>query len=149
MSVQVYRIHDRRFPALSGFGASVRGGRWNPRGVPVVYTSPAYEGTLLEILAHMEASRVPRGHVASRMVLPSGCDMLVLDEASRPDWSNRTASRDIGRDWVESQRSLALEVPSYVAQPWGRNVLLNPRHPDFGRVRVAEVVDVGWDPRLF
>ncbi len=149
MSVQVYRIHDRRFPALSGFGASVRGGRWNPRGVPVVYTSPAYEGTLLEILAHMEASRVPRGHVASRMVLPRGCDVLVLDQCEHPDWSNRTASRDIGRDWVESQRALALEVPSYIAQPWGRNVLLNPRHPDFARVRVAEVVDVGWDPRLY
>ena len=149
MSVQVYRVHDRRFSALSGFGAGVRGGRWNPRGVPIVYTSLAYEGALLEILAHMGASRVPRRHVASRMVLPSGCDVLVLDEADQPDWPDRTASRDLGRDWAESRRSLALEVPSYVAQPWGRNVLLNPRHPDFGRVRVAEVVDVGWDPRLF
>ena len=117
--------------------------------MPVVYTSPAYEGTLLEVLAHMEASHIPKGHVASRIVLPNGCDVQVLDEAGYPDWSDRTASRDIGRDWVESQRSLALQVPSHVAQPWGRNVLLNPRHVDFGRVRVAEVVDVGWDPRLF
>lgn len=54
-----------------------------------------------------------------------------------------------GLHWIESQRSLALEVPSHVAQPWGRNVLLNPRHADFDRVRVAEIVDVGWDPRLF
>ena len=147
--MDVYRIHDRRFHALSGFGAGVRGGRWNPRGIPVVYTSPAYEGTLLEILAHVEASPIPRGHVASRIDLPVGCEVLDLDEDDYPDWSDRTASRDIGRDWVESRRSLALRVPSHVAQPWGRNVLLNPRHPDFGRVRVVEVVDVGWDPRLF
>lgn len=86
--MDIYRIHDRRFDALSGFGAGARGGRWNPRGVPVVYTSPAYEAMLLE-------------------------------------------------------------VPSHVTQPWGRNVLLNPRHADFDRVRVAEIVDVGWDPRLF
>jgi len=147
--VDVYRIHDRRFHALSGFGAGARGGRWNPRGVPVVYTSPAYEGTLLEVLAHMEASHIPRGHVASRIVLPNRSDVKVLDEVDFPDWSDRTASRGIGRDWVESQRSLALEVPSYVAKPWGRNVLLNPRHADFDRVRVAEVADVGWNPRLF
>ena len=97
----------------------------------------------------MGASRIPRGHVASRIVLPNRRDVQVLDEADFPDWSDRTASRGIGRDWVESQRSLALQVPSYVAQPWGRNVLLNPRHADFDRVRVAEIVDVGWDPRLF
>ncbi|MDE2782650.1 MAG: RES domain-containing protein [Gemmatimonadota bacterium] len=147
--MDVYRIHDRRFHALSGFGANARGGRWNPRGVPVVYTSPAYEGTLLEVLAHMEASHIPRGHVASRIVLPNRCDVKVLDEADFPDWSDRTVSRGIGRDWVESQRSLALEVPSHIAQPWGRNVLLNPRHADFDRVRVAEIADIGWDPRLF
>ncbi|MDE2752729.1 MAG: RES domain-containing protein, partial [Gemmatimonadota bacterium] len=111
--------------------------------------SPAYEGTLLEVLAHMEASHIPRGHVASRIVLPNRCDVKVLDEADFPDWSDRTVSRGIGRDWVESQRSLALEVPSHVAQPWGRNVLLNPRHADFDRVRVAEIADIGWDPRLF
>ena len=92
---------------------------------------------------------MPRGHVASRMVLPSGCAVRVLAEDVHTGWPDRTISRDIGRQWVESRRSLALQVPSHVAQPWGRNVLLNPRHPEFGRVRVAEVVDVGWDPRLF
>lgn len=147
--MDVYRIHDRRFHALSGFGAGVRGGRWNPRGVPVVYTSPAYEGTLLEVLAHMEASRIPRGHVASRIVLPGDCEVRVLDSDDCPDWSDRAACRDIGREWIESRRSLALQVPAYVAQPWGRNVLLNPHHPHFGRVRVGKVADVGWDPRLF
>lgn len=40
-------------------------------------------------------------------------------------------------------------VPSLVARPWGRNVVLIPDHPDFARVRVAEVVDVRWDPRLY
>ena len=150
MPVQVYRIHDRRFHALSGRGAALKGGRWNPPGLPVVYTSAAYEGTLLEVLARAVARRIPRGHVASRIVLPDGCEVQRLDASEKPPhWFDRMRSQEIGRAWAESQRALALEVPSYIAQPWGRNVLLNPRHPDFGRVRVAEVVDVGWDPRLF
>ena len=65
--------------------------------------------------------------------------MRVLDEAEHADWRDWRRSREIGRHWVDSVRSLALKVPSFVAQPWGRNVLLNPRHPDFARVRVAEV----------
>lgn len=28
--MHVYRIHDRRFDALSGEGAALRSGRWNP-----------------------------------------------------------------------------------------------------------------------
>lgn len=40
-------------------------------------------------------------------------------------------------------------VPSFAARPWGRNVVLNPRHPDFCSVRVAEVVPATWDTRLF
>ena len=115
-----------------------------------MYTSAAYEGTLLEVLARAVARRIPHGHVASRIVLPVGCEVQRLHVAEEPPhWFDRMRCQEIGRAWAESQRALALEVPSYIAQPWGRNVLLNPRHPDFARVRVAEVVDVGWDPRLF
>ncbi len=42
----------------------------------------------------------------------------------------------------------ALKIPSLVAQPWGWNVILNPLHPDFERVSVAEAVDVVWDGRF-
>lgn len=146
---EVFRIHDRRFHALSGMGAALKGGRWNPPGLPVVYTSSAYEGTLLEVLARVVAKRIPQGHVASRIVLPGDCEVQRLDATEPPDRFDRQGCQEIGRAWAASQHSLALEVPSFVARPWGRNVLLNPRHEDFGRVRVAAVVEVRWDPRLF
>ena len=144
-----FRIHDRRFPALSGVGAALRGGRWNPPGLQVVYASLAYEGTLLETLARVAGAKVPRGHVASRIVLPEGCEVNRLGASEAPDWFDWAASQEIGRAWADSGRSLALDVPSFVARPWGRNVLLNPRHADFCRIRVAAVADIEWDPRLF
>jgi len=146
---EVYRIHDRRFPALSGGGAAIRGGRWNPPGIPVVYTSVAYEGTILEMLARVVARGVPTGQVASRIVLPENAAVHTFDETGHPDWRRWRRSHDVGREWVDSGRTFALVVPSLVARPWGRNVVLNPAHPDFARVRVAEVVDVRWDPRLY
>ena len=147
--MEVYRIHDRRFHALSGMGAALRSGRWNPVGVPVIYTSLAYEGTLLEVMARAVARGAPAGHVASRLEVPGDCGVEILEEADWPGWRDRVRSQEIGRAWVDAGRSVALVVPSYVARPWGRNVVLNPRHPDFGAVRVAEAVAVIWDTRLF
>ena len=104
---------------------------------------------MLEALAQVEIGRIPTGHVASRIVLPTDAEAHAFDEAEHPDWRRRVYSHEVGREWVDSGRSLALVVPSLVARPWGRNVVLNPAHPDYARVRVAEVVDVRWEPRLY
>ena len=82
-------------------------------------------------------------------MLPTDAEVHTFDETEHTDWRRRRRSHELGREWVDSGRSLALVVPSLVARPWGRNVVLNPAHPDFARVRVAEVVDVRWDPRLY
>jgi len=46
--LEVFRIHNRRYDSLDGFGAAMVGGRWNPVGLPVIYASLGYEGALLE-----------------------------------------------------------------------------------------------------
>lgn len=147
--MEAYRIHNRRFGALCGAGSARLGGRWNPRGVPLVYASPSYEGSLLETLARAEIGVLPIDHVASRIVLPKGHEVPALSEAEHPDWRDGVRSHAIGVAWAASEHSVALLVPSYVAQPWGWNVILNPRHPDFPRVRIAETVDIRWDGRLY
>lgn len=114
----------------------------------MVYTSPAYEGALLEQLAHTATGKVPVGQIASRIVIPGDCTVPEIGEMEHPDWRNAVRSRAIGAEWVESGRSVALKVPSFVAQPWGCNVILNPLHPDFARVSVAKTVDVVWDTRF-
>jgi RES domain-containing protein len=146
--LNVYRIHRQRYPALDGIGAGLVGGRWNPRGVRMVYASLAYEGAMLEQLAHTTTGRLPVARLASRIVIPEHCTVPAIGEVRYPDWRNAARSRAIGAEWVASRRSVALRVPSFVAQPWGWNVILNPLHPDFARVSVAEVIDVVWDARF-
>lgn len=104
---------------------------------------------MLELLARLEVGHIPADHVASRIVLPEDAAVQAFDETGHPDWRRWRRSHDVGREWVDTGRTLALVVPSLVARPWGRNVVLNPAHPDFARVRVAEVVSVRWDPRLY
>ena len=114
----------------------------------MIYSSPAYEGALLEQLVHAGIGRLPADRVASRIVLPDDCEVPAMNVGEHPDWYDEVRSREIGKSWVESETSLALLVPSFAAQPWGLNALLNPGHPQFDRVVVAELVEIAWDPRV-
>ena len=114
----------------------------------MVYASLTYEGALLEQLAHNPTGRLAAGQLASRIVIPETCVVPKLSEVEHPGWRNGAQSQQIGAEWVASVRSVALRIPSFIAQPWGWNVILNPLHPDFARVSVAEVVDVVWDARV-
>ncbi len=54
----------------------------------------------------------------------------------------------IGAEWVRSRRSLALLVPS-VAIDGEWNVLLNPEHPDAGKIKIAAPKPFRFDERMF
>jgi len=56
--------------------------------------------------------------------------------------------KDLGTGWARSRVSVALSVPSSVI-PHERNVLLNPLHPDFARVRLLLPEDFSFDPRMW
>ena len=54
----------------------------------------------------------------------------------------------VGDAWLANGRSALLRVPSAI-MPDVHNVLLNPLHPDAGRLRITDVRDVPFAPRLF
>lgn len=53
----------------------------------------------------------------------------------------------MGDEWVVQQRSMILTVPSVILGEW--NYVLNPAHPDFQRITLAEPVPFRFDIRLF
>jgi RES domain-containing protein len=55
----------------------------------------------------------------------------------------------IGDGWLKEQRTAALVVPAVPSRPIGRNVLINPEHPDVGKIAVSDAFIVPWDERLF
>ena len=59
------------------------------------------------------------------------------------------ASRAYGDEWLRAQRTVVLVVPSVVAAPNERNVVINHDHPDLGRLSASAPKPVIWDPRLF
>jgi RES domain-containing protein len=74
-----------------------------------------------------------------------------LERSRLPDgWRTYPAPSDlqrIGDEWVWSQRSALLEVPSVIVVRES-NYLLNPAHPDFSSVVIGEPEPFTFDVRL-
>jgi RES domain-containing protein len=56
------------------------------------------------------------------------------------------ATRRIGDEWVEQRKSAVLAVPSVTMGEL--DYVLNPAHPDFGRIGFAVPVPLRFDVRL-
>ena len=146
--MEVYRLFHGTNDPLDGTGAAIYGARWNPVGHAVVYAAWTFEGALLEKLVHSNIGHPPPNVRAAEISIPDDIQVPILDVGTVTDWQRETNSQAIGKQWLKEAAAVALVVPSLVARPWGRNVLINPAHPDFARVTVVAVVDVVWDPRL-
>lgn len=149
----VWRICKAKYAAtsFSGEGARLYSGRWNPAGVAVVYTSTSLALACLEFFVHLDPSVAPNDLVSTSATIPPGLAIERVGTEKLPeDWhaAEHPALQMLGAEWVASQRSVALEVPSVVVDgDW--NVLLNPAHPDFRRLPVSEPKPWSFDERMF
>ncbi len=146
-----YRIADRRFPLFSGEHAAESGGRWNPRGSPAIYACTTYSGAMLEKLAQLGTTRIPRCQVSITITIPAGLTVQAYEPDELPaGWnaSNYELSQAVGEKWLVAQKAIALIVPS-VLFPVEHNVVLNPSHPQAARLLIGEAEEVRWDERLF
>jgi RES domain-containing protein len=147
----VWRIVKERYAstACSGEGAARTGGRWNSRGVWLIYTSGSQSLCALETLVHLNPP-IPFRYVAIPIGVP---DRLVedLDPASLPaDWREEPpppSCQAVGDTWVRNGRSAVLKVPSVIV-PSEANYLLNPTHPDFRKISIGRPEPFVFDPRL-
>lgn len=133
--------------AFDGEGARRFGGRWNSKGVPMVYTSESLALCSLEILVHLPSYDLLKGYSYIRVVF--GAD-LVMDAQVKDGWNERPVSKisqSIGDQWVKEMQSPVLKVPS-VIMPDGNNYLINVNHPDFDKIKIGDPLALDFDPRL-
>jgi len=146
-----WRLTKTRYLATAwdGEGAKTSGGRWNSVGTAVVYTSATLSLALVETLVH-----VPSGLLPAYTAVPIDFEdsLVAVVEAADllPNWKKQPAppeTRAIGDAWAASSRSALLRVPSVVV-PIEFNYVINPKHRDFGRIRIGAPMPSPFDPRL-
>lgn len=137
--------------AFSGEGARLYGGRWNSAGVGIVYTSPSLALAAVETFVNLEPNLIPDDLVAIEAEIPDDIQTERIDLNSLPrKWHElRDESlRSFGDRWILTAETLALHVPSAAIRgEW--NVLLNPEHPDFRKVKVGKPRAFAFDLRMF
>jgi RES domain-containing protein len=151
--MKVWRICRNAYAAeaFSGEGARRFGGRWNSRGVPMVYCSSSLALAAIELFVHLEPNLQPDDLVSIAAELPAGEPgrRLELDELPSEWWSDDYGPlRELGDAWIREKTSLAMMVPSApLHEEW--NVLLNPLHPAVKELRIEAPRPFHFDARMF
>ena len=152
----VYQIQKKQFVdlVLTGDGACLNEGRWNPLGIPLVYTSTTPELALLETLVHLDGTPIrdlpPFVRISidvpdmveefSIVELPIGWDGLKY-----PDGLPFFLLPKL----TPVYPALAFSLPSVVLKNSpSRHILINPLHPQMSQVQVVEVLAHELDERL-
>ncbi len=149
----VFRLSKGRFAKdLSGRGAELAGGRWNSKGVAMLYTSESIALCTVEVAVHMPLGIVPLDYHLVRINIPDNVAIKELTEEELPaDWKSfphPNATQDIGDQFVFDSEFLVLKVPSSAVQGT-YNYLVNPRHRDFNQITIAATEPFDFDKRLF
>lgn len=152
--MRVWRLCKSRWAqsAFSGEGARRVGGRWNPKGVAVVYAAESLSLAALELFVHLEPEDQPEDLVQISAEIPAGVSRQKLLPADLPDnWRTYPAPsilQTLGADWVREGKTAFLELPSVVI-PSETNVLVNPYHADFQQIAIDSPEPFHFDPRMW
>lgn len=151
--MRLWRICRRRYAAdaATGEGARLYGGRWNSRGVRIVYASTSLALAAMETFVNLEPNFRPADLVSIEGKIPEEVPVRRLDpKVLPPHWhSTRDESlRRFGDDWTRIGETVALLVPSAAIQgEW--NILLNLVHLDVRKIESRDPELFEFDARMF
>jgi RES domain-containing protein len=151
--MRFWRICRRRYAAeaATGEGARLYGGRWNSRGVRVVYASTSLALAAVETFVNLEPNLQPKDLVSIEGEIPAELEIGRLGPKGLPvNWHERRGEslRRFGDGWVRGAQTAALLVPS-AAIPGEWNLLLNPAHIDFKKIKFGAAARFEFDTRMF
>ena len=116
----------------------------------MIYTAQSRALAALEMLVHLDSPDLLKKYVLFEVSMdPSYVRDLDISTLPR-NWKADPAPakvQAIGDDWVAGGVSPVLCVPSTLV-PGESNYLLNPQHPDFGKLRIGTMIPFQFDPRL-
>jgi RES domain-containing protein len=142
---------DQADTAFDGEGARLYGGRWNSVGVSLVYGSQHQSLAALEARVHIDKTKMRKLYKCFAFHFDEDLMELFRVGGLPKDWQQEPPPPSLqllGDNWVKSGASVILAVPSVVI-PKELNYLINPKHPDFAKLKIEKPTDFAFDQRLF
>ena len=151
--VFVYRLTREQYATdLSGSGARLYGGRWNPPGLACLYTCENRALAALELLVNTPEDSLGTVYTLITLQVSEVVRLYRPDLAELPehwqDYPCPITTQNFGAALLHQPEYLGFFVPS-VVMPYEYNLVFNVFHPDFSTaVQIAHVQDWRVDGRL-
>ncbi|MFT5248237.1 MAG: RES domain-containing protein [Gammaproteobacteria bacterium] len=150
--MKVYRLARKKYKMeLSGKGAALSGNRWNSKGTELVYCADSRALAATEVLVHLSIATMPSDFVMLEINVPATIEIKSLPKSKLPigwsDFPHNVETQFLGDDFAYTRETCALKVPS-AAIPGDFNLLINPRHPQFSKIKIVSQEDFPFDMRL-
>jgi RES domain-containing protein len=136
--------------AFTGEGARRGGGRWNSKGIRVVYTAGSLSLATLEVMVHTHFYSALKYYVCIPIDFDPSLSQSITIEDLPDNWKADPipqSVKKVGDRWIQNQETVILKVPSVII-PVETNYLINPSHPDFEKVVIHSPQKFAFDPRL-
>ena len=135
---------------ISGTGAKMYGGRWNPAGIPILYTSEHIALGLLEVLANAGTLEDLQSLKLAELELPLNpvIEEIKLINLKKDWWNDFDYTQWLGAEIFKNSGCLAAKCPSAIVEKQS-NYIINPAHADFKKVKLKIITDFRFDERLF
>ncbi len=145
-------VQDRdRAKDLSGMGAFRWGGRWNSKGVYMLYTSENSSLAFLESLVYFDEGEIPPQLYITEFEIPDDVPIYNLaDTEYDKNWMKLSLLKNQkqGDRWMEEKKFLGIKVRSAI-NPAEYNYLLNPLFPRYHNlVKIISIKEIKVDDRL-
>jgi len=149
-----YRICKTKYAGtmFDGEGAFRFGGRWNSRGVRILYTAGSLSLAVLEMLVHLNNEEILLSYSFATAEFDESLILPIEEFRTLPEnWSVSPPPLEIqriGDEWAETHASVVLKVPTSVL-PVEFNYLINVEHPEFSKIKLGEPRAFTFDERLY
>jgi len=149
-----YRLaREQSKDSLSGIGAAKYGGRWNSAGIEIVYTASSRALAMAELLVHLEMDEIPDDYYMMSIHIPDKVKIKRIEADALPIQWNRLVeympiTRSIGNAFIQENKFCLLRVPSAVVKG-DYNILINPYHKEFNKIKITAADPFPFDHRLF
>ena len=151
--MEVFRLSkEKHSRELSGKGAALKGARWNSAGIEVIYTAANRSLAMAEVAVHLTLSTIPDDFVMLTIQIPDDVSILKLSPSDLPvNWNAfpyPPANQKIGDSFIQENKFCLLQIPSAVTKG-DYNILINPNHKDFAKVKITATEKFPFDSRIF
>lgn len=149
----LYRLCKKKYKNdLSGKGAELSGGRWNSKGVSVLYTCESKALCTAELAVRLPLGLIPDEYYILTIKVPDNSKIVNCSLKSLPkDWKefpHPNSTKNIGDDFIKKNKAFILKVPSAVIM--GDFIyLINPFHKEFKNINIIKSELFEFDTSLF